>query len=75
MNVVFEFEGFTIKRLIFKRQVHFQVFNKELYVCRLVPSEAGFEPSKFDRALGIELPEQMLVRLSDFILQYDAYTS
>lgn len=71
MKAVFKFEGFIIKSLIFKREVLYQVFDKGLFVCRIVPAQAGYQLSNLDQTLNHELHERMLIRLSDFFEALD----
>ena len=68
----FELGEYTITPQPLEKEVNYIVSNKDGYTCRLVPGYAGFEISKADKALGIELPLEILSQISDLIVTQDA---
>jgi hypothetical protein len=52
-------------------EINYVITNSNGYVCRLVPGYAGFELSKQDKALGNNISELLVAKLSDFIVAND----
>lgn len=68
----FVFEQYTIMPVDAELEVNYIISDFSGYLCRLVPGEAGFEISRADKALGIEIPLKLLTEISDHIVRKDA---
>lgn len=63
---------YTLTSVDSELEINYIVTDATGYICRLVPGEAGFEVSKSDKALGIDIPLKLLSQLSDLIVRQDA---
>ncbi len=68
----FMIEQYTVTPVETEMEVNFIISDDSGYLCRLVPGEVGFEVSKTDIALGIDIPLKLLCQLSDYIVRKDA---
>lgn len=71
MNKEWKVDKYLVKELLLDREVNFEVFDYGGYVCRLVPGYEGFELSKMDVSLGVEIDETVIDTISNFILNKD----
>jgi hypothetical protein len=68
----FTIDQYTITPVETEMEVNFIVSDSTGYICRLVPGQAGFEISKTDEALGVEIPLKLIAEISDHIVRKDA---
>lgn len=61
-----------VEKVYTEREVNFIVRLDGQYLFRLVPGEAGFEPSKLDRAIGQQIVYDLVHAVGDFIIGRDA---
>lgn len=71
MNKEWQVGKYLVKELLLDREVNFEVFDADGYVCRLVPGYEGFELSKMDVSLGVDIDTDILEMISNFILDKD----
>lgn len=64
--------GILIKRLDHEQEINYEIFDEDGYICRLVPGYCGFEMSKLDYSLGVEVSPGLINAVTDYILNEDA---
>jgi hypothetical protein len=71
MNREWQVGVYVVKEVLLDREVNFEVFDADGYVCRLVPGYEGFELSKMDVSLGLDIDLSVVEMISNFILDKD----
>lgn len=72
MSTRFFFEEYTIEKDWQERELHYLVFDRQGYVCRLVPGDWGWELSAIDLKLDQPIPAALVDKLSDYIVRLEA---
>lgn len=62
---------YFVKEVLLDMEVNFEIYDEDGYLCRLVPGYSGFELSKVDVSLGVEIDETVIETISNFILNKD----
>jgi hypothetical protein len=71
METTWQVGKYLVKEVVLEREVNYEVFDGEGYVCRLVPGYEGFELSKMDVSLGLDIDTNVVDMISNFILAKD----
>jgi hypothetical protein len=71
MKKLLEFESYTIEEVTSDLEVNYVVNDPKGYICRLVPGYAGFQLSPLDISLNNQPSQQLIARISDFIVEHE----
>ncbi len=71
MNGAYKVDNFIVNEVFLDKEINFEILDSDGYICRLVPGYAGFELSKLDQCLGINVNPAVIHTISNLILTKD----
>lgn len=72
MARVYKFGEYLIKTVVMPLETNFIVYNREGYVCRIVPRFWGFDLSPLDYCLDNIVSKELVSTIVDHIINQDA---